>query len=73
MLAIPLLGSVVLSLALWRGRLSADAAFAASRIGEDFQAETWGRDEEAAQRARNMLAQVEGLETWFRALAYAVA
>jgi chaperone required for assembly of F1-ATPase len=69
MLAIPLLGSVVLALALWRGHLTGEAAFHASRIGEDFQSETWGRDEEAAKRAAGMLIQAQSLDIWFRGLA----
>ncbi len=68
MSAIPLFGSVVLALAVWCERLSGEDAFAASRIGEDFQAETWGRDEEAAQRADSMKAQARSIETWFRSL-----
>ncbi len=68
MAAIPLLGSVILALALWSGRLTGAEAFAASRVGEDFQAETWGRDDEAAQRADTMKCQVESLELWFKAL-----
>ncbi len=66
MSAIALFGSVILALALWRGHIGGEAAFAASRIGEDFQAETWGRDEEAAKRADSMKAQARSLETWFR-------
>lgn len=69
MLAIPLLGSVVLALALWRGHLTGDAAFDASRIGEDFQSETWGADAEATKRAAGMRAQAQSLDIWFRALA----
>lgn len=69
MLAIPLLGSVILALALWHGHLSGEAAFVASRIGEDFQTETWGRDEEAAKRAEGIRAQAHSLEIWFKALA----
>jgi chaperone required for assembly of F1-ATPase len=68
MSAIPLLGSVVLALALWRGRLTGAEAFAAARVGEDFQAEQWGRDVEAEQRAEALRAQAVSLETWFRAL-----
>jgi len=68
MSAIPLFGSVILALAVWRGRLTGEAAFAASRIGETFQAETWGRDEEAAQRAAHMEAQAKSLDIWFSAL-----
>lgn len=68
MAAVPLFGSVILALALWRGRLSGDDAFTASRIGEAFQAETWGRDDEAARRAESMKKQALALETWFDAL-----
>ncbi len=68
MAAVPLFGSVILALALWRGRITGEEAFAASRIGEDFQAGTWGRDDEAAARAEDMKRQALALETWFRFL-----
>lgn len=68
MSAIPLFGSVVLALAVWKGRIAGEAAFAASRIGEDFQTETWGRDEEAAKRAASMQVQAKSLDAWFRNL-----
>lgn len=44
-------GSLVLGLALAEGRIDAETAFALSRIDEDFQAEKWGADAEAAKRA----------------------
>lgn len=69
MAAMPLFGSVILALAVWKGRLAGEEAFAASRVGEDFQTETWGRDEEAAQRAESMKAQARSLDVWFRNLA----
>lgn len=51
-------GSLVLGLAVSAGRLDADGAFALSRIDETWQAEQWGRDEEAealeAVRHRDM-------------------
>ena len=40
-------GSVVIGLALSRGRLDADAAFMASAVDETYQAERWGADEDA--------------------------
>lgn len=40
-------GSLVLGLAVAHGRLSADEAFTLSRIDETWQAEQWGRDEDA--------------------------
>jgi chaperone required for assembly of F1-ATPase len=73
MSAVPLLGSVVLALALHAGRLGGAEAFAASRVGENFQAETWGRDEEAALRARDMENQAVSLEHWFGYLRPATA
>lgn len=42
-------GSLILGLAVARGRLSADQAFQISRIDEHWQAELWGEDEEAAE------------------------
>ncbi|MGZ3298552.1 MAG: ATP12 family chaperone protein, partial [Asticcacaulis sp.] len=68
MSAVRLLGSVILALALWKGRIAGEAAFAASRVGEEFQAETWGRDAEADQRAAHMKHQAVSLQTWFEDL-----
>ncbi|MDH2327379.1 ATP12 family protein [Cereibacter sp. SYSU M97828] len=42
-------GSLVLGLAVHRGRISAAEAFALSRIDEAWQAEKWGVDEDAAE------------------------
>ena len=44
-------GSAVLALHLWLEGSNADAAFSASQIDEDFQAEKWGIDAEAEARA----------------------
>lgn len=41
-------GSLILALAVTEGRLPAEEAWALSRIDEDWQAELWGSDEEAA-------------------------
>lgn len=46
-------GSLILGLAVLRGRIDAQAAFRTSRIDEDFQAERWGRDADAADAAEN--------------------
>jgi len=43
-------GSAVLALAVSLGRLSADEAWAAAHVDEDFQVEAWGEDAEAAER-----------------------
>jgi len=48
-------GSAVLGLAFLAGALTADEAFAASQVDEEFQAERWGRDAEAeGVRARRL-------------------
>jgi chaperone required for assembly of F1-ATPase len=48
---VALSGSLVLALAVSRGRLTAEAAWQLSRIDETWQAEVWGADEEAAETA----------------------
>lgn len=53
---VALSGSLILGLAVLRGRLSADAAWAAARIDETWQIEQWGADEEAAATAARRLA-----------------
>ncbi|WAC48324.1 ATPase [Asticcacaulis sp. SL142] len=68
MAATPLFGSVILALALFKGRVTGDEAHALSRIGEAFQAETWGDDAEARARAEAHRAQAQSLEDWFKAL-----
>jgi chaperone required for assembly of F1-ATPase len=44
-------GSLVLGLAVAEGALAPDAAWVASRVDEDWQAEQWGEDAEAADAA----------------------
>jgi len=46
---VALSGSLVLALAVTRGRLSADEAWTLSRIDESWQIQEWGEDEEAAE------------------------
>ncbi|WBU64967.1 ATP12 family chaperone protein [Paracoccus aerodenitrificans] len=46
-------GSLILGLAVFYGRLTAEEAFALSRIDEEYQAENWGHDDEAAEAAAN--------------------
>ncbi|WP_170167103.1 ATP12 family chaperone protein [Paracoccus methylarcula] len=48
-------GSLVLGLAVLRGRLSAEDAHRLSRIDETWQSSQWGRDEEAEAAAGNRL------------------
>jgi chaperone required for assembly of F1-ATPase len=52
-------GSLVIALALYEGRLDADAAFAASQLDETFQIEGWGEDAEAAQRRAALAADIQ--------------
>jgi chaperone required for assembly of F1-ATPase len=52
-------GSAILALAHARGVLSADAAWAAAHIDEDFQIEQWGADAEAAERRQKRWAEFE--------------
>ncbi|MEX0969918.1 MAG: ATP12 family protein [Paracoccaceae bacterium] len=46
-------GSLVLGLAVLRGRLNADEAFDLSRLDAAWQAELWGEDDEAQRAAAN--------------------
>lgn len=46
-------GSLVLGLAVIRGRIDAGTAFRLSRIDEEFQIERWGEDEEARDAAES--------------------
>lgn len=48
---VALSGSLVLGLAVLEGEIAPDAAWTASRVDEDHQAEQWGADEEAAAHA----------------------
>src|SRR6185312_3502742 len=52
-------GSLILGLAVLDGRLSAAEAFALSRLDETYQAERWGRDHEAEERAAKLAAEME--------------
>jgi chaperone required for assembly of F1-ATPase len=45
-----LTGSALIALAVSRGRLSADAAWEAAHVDEDWNIEQWGRDQMALQR-----------------------
>ncbi len=45
-----LTGSALLALALAHGKLDADAVWAAAHVDEDWNAEQWGTDQEAAER-----------------------
>lgn len=51
--AVPILGSAVLGFALLEAEIDGETAFALSRLDEDYQAERWGEDSEAAEAAAN--------------------
>ena len=51
-------GSLVIALALFEGRLDAEAAFAASQLDESFQIEAWGEDKEQAERRAALAAEI---------------
>ncbi|WP_347267388.1 ATP12 family protein [Paracoccus sp. (in: a-proteobacteria)] len=55
-------GSLVLGLAVIRGRIGAAQAHALARIDESFQAERWGRDDEAEAAAAGRLAAMLAAE-----------
>jgi chaperone required for assembly of F1-ATPase len=59
-------GSLVLGLAVLDRRLSAGEAFALSRLDETYQAEKWGRDPEAEERAARLKTEMEQAEQLVR-------
>lgn len=59
-------GSLVLGLAVLAGRLDAGEAYRLSRVDELFQAEQWGRDDEAEAAAEARHAAMRTAERLFR-------
>lgn len=59
-------GSLVLALALTRGRLTVDEAWDLSRIDETWQIEQWGQDEEAAELAAAKRSDFGTADRFFR-------
>ena len=53
-----LTGSALLALAMLRGRLSVDEAWAAAHVDEDWNMEFWGRDERALERRTYRFAEM---------------
>jgi chaperone required for assembly of F1-ATPase len=53
-----LTGSALLALAMLRGRLSVDEAWAAAHVDEDWNMEFWGRDERALERRAYRFAEM---------------
>jgi chaperone required for assembly of F1-ATPase len=64
--AAALCGSLVLALALLEGRLTAEDAFALSRLDEEYQAEKWGRDARAELRARALEGELDAAARFMR-------
>jgi chaperone required for assembly of F1-ATPase len=54
-----LTGSALIALALAHGRLSADEAWAAAHVDEDWNMAKWGRDEQALQRRAFRFAELQ--------------
>jgi len=58
-----LTGSALIALALARGVLSLDAAWAAAHVDEDWNMDQWGRDELALERRAARLAEMQAAAT----------
>lgn len=58
-IVVPALGSLVLGLAVMRGVLDPARAGAVANVDEDYQAELWGIDADAATRRRNVQAEID--------------
>ena len=61
-------GSLVIAIALARGRLDAEAAWSLSQLDESYQIERWGADDEAADRRAHLMADIDAASR-FMALA----
>lgn len=61
-------GSVILALAVAKGRLTADDAWSASRVDEDWQIQLWGRDAEAEKWAKDKQASFSACAAFLSAL-----
>ncbi len=58
-----LTGSALIALAMARGALSADAAWQAAHVDEDWNMAQWGRDEMAATRREFRFAEFQAAAT----------
>jgi len=45
---VPMLGSAILTIALWHAQVSVEEALAMARLDEEVQAEAWGHDPHVA-------------------------
>jgi chaperone required for assembly of F1-ATPase len=64
-----LTGSALIALALSRGRLTADEAWTAAHVDEDWNTEQWGRDELALERRAFHFAELQAAAAVLGALA----
>ena len=64
-LATTITGSLVLALALSHGRLDAQSAWELSHLDETWQAERWGDDVEAVQRAERLRLDLHAVQRLF--------
>src|SRR3546814_13962793 len=60
--AVKAAGSLVIGLALLRGRLDAAEAFRLSQLAELYQAERWGEEAEAAKRREALSQEIEAAD-----------
>lgn len=65
---VPLLGSVLLALALWKQCIGVEAAIAACRLDEDFQQSRWGVDAEADALWQAKLRDLNACAEWLSSL-----
>lgn len=65
-LSASLLRSILLALALVKGRLSADDAFEAAFVEEIWQAKIWGIDEEAEKRRQAIHSELKEIEKFLQ-------
>lgn len=63
-----LTGSALLALAHLKGRLSAEEAWAAAHVDEDWQISQWGEDSEAAARLAQRWAEMQGASAFLKLL-----
>lgn len=61
-------GSALIALALARGRIAAEEAWKAAQVDEDWNADQWGRDDEAEQRRTNRRAEFDAAAKVLRLL-----
>ena len=61
-----LLRSILLALALVKGRLSTDDAFEAAFVEEIWQAKIWGIDEEAEKRRQAIHSELKEIEKFLQ-------